>query len=231
MESYEALINNQKDIIKKLSEIKLVEDKATVFEIVKKYLQINNENKAGIVSLWLEQKKQKFKDYILNKIIIDTNLPIYYDNSIFGEKINYSLEILNTIDSVYLSSKEEWIKINMNLFLNAVLEEKSTIRQKNGEKVFLQFFNKTYERNLIIAFIEKLSPMINNILKVKINDWDTRFISFGFIRRITDCIYNRDISGLSTYAYFNKRISIVFSNSRRLIRNLFAFEFIKNLKI
>ena len=54
MESYETLINNQKDIIKKLSEIKLVEDKSIVFEIAKKYLQINNENKAGIFSLWLE---------------------------------------------------------------------------------------------------------------------------------------------------------------------------------
>ena len=231
MESYETLINNQKDIIKKLSEIKLVEDKSIVFEIAKKYLQINNENKAGIVSLWLEQKKQKFKDYILNKIIIDTNLPIYYENSIFGEKVNYSLEILNAIDSVYSSSKEQWIKINMNLFLNAVLEEKSTKREKNGEKVFLQFFNKTYEKNLIIAFINKFSPIINNILKVKINDSNTRFISFGFIRRMTDCIYSTDISGLSTNAYFNKRMSIVFSNSRRLIRNLFAFEFIKNLEL
>ena len=48
---------------------------------------------------------------------------------------------------------------------------------------------------------------------------------------MTDCIYNGDISGLSTNPYFIKVISNIFSNSRRLISNLFAFEFIKSLEL
>lgn len=71
--------------------------------------------------------------------------------------------------------------------------------------------------------------MIDNILLKKINDPSTRYASFGFIRRMSDCIYSNDSSGLTTNAYFHKKMSEVFSNSSRLIRNLFAFEFIKSL--
>lgn len=46
---------------------------------------------------------------------------------------------------------------------------------------------------------------------------------------MTDCIYSNDSSGLTANAYFHKKMSEVFSNSNRLIRNLFAFEFIKSL--
>ncbi len=73
--------------------------------------------------------------------------------------------------------------------------------------------------------------MIDTILMEKINNPDTRCISFSFIRRMTDCIYSSDISGLTMNAHFNKKMSNVFSNSSRLIRNLFAFEFIKSLNL
>ncbi len=53
----EKMIENQKEILNKLSKINLNEDESIVFENFKKILEINDENKAGIVSLWLEQKK------------------------------------------------------------------------------------------------------------------------------------------------------------------------------
>ena len=104
-------------------------------------------------------------------------------------------------------------------------------RYKTIEKEFLIFFNKIYEKNLISSFIKYFNVIVKNILNAKINEMNTRFISFGFIRRTTDCIYNEDYSGLSTNIYFNKRISNIFSNSKRLIRNLFANEFCKSLKL
>lgn len=73
MEGEETLIENQKDLIKKLSEIDLTKNEMEVLEIAKEYLEINNENKGGIVFLWLERKKEKFKNFILNTIIIDSN--------------------------------------------------------------------------------------------------------------------------------------------------------------
>ena len=48
---------------------------------------------------------------------------------------------------------------------------------------------------------------------------------------MTDCIYDEDYSGLSINIYFKNKMSNVFSNSRRLMRNLFAFEFIKSLDL
>ena len=60
----EKMIENQKEILEKLSKINLNVDERIVFENFKKILEINNENEAGIVSIWLEQKKEIFKDYI-----------------------------------------------------------------------------------------------------------------------------------------------------------------------
>ena len=57
----EKMIENQKEILNKLSKINLNEDESIVFENFKKILEINDENKAGIVSLWLEQKKKYLK--------------------------------------------------------------------------------------------------------------------------------------------------------------------------
>ena len=51
------MIENQKEILEKLSKINLNVDERIVFENFKKILEINNENEAGIVSIWLEQKK------------------------------------------------------------------------------------------------------------------------------------------------------------------------------
>ena len=230
MEYNDALIQSQKELIKKLSEINLNEDKKTAYETGYKYLEITDQNKGGIVSLWLEKKKEKFKEYLLNKIIIDINLPIYYKNLTNGKR-NYSQETLNSIDSAYSKIKEQWINESMEDFLNIIFDEKSSIRYKDGEKAFLKFYNKIYEKSLITALIENFNKLINNILAAKINDSKTRNISFGFIRRMTDCIYYNEFSGLTTNPYFKKRMSNVFSNSRRLIRNLFAFEFIKDLEL
>ena len=233
MEFNKTLIENQENLIKKLSKIDLTKNKEEVLETAKNYLQINSENKGGIVSLWLERKKEKFKDYLLNKIIIDPNLPIYYESTIIEGEINNALKALNSFDLVCTNIQKKWIEENMNRFLSVILKDNTSNinREKNGEKEFLEFYNKTYEIFLIIYFIDNFKRIINNILDVKINDSTTRFTSFGFIRRMTDSIYNEDISGLSTNSYFNKRISNVFSNSRRLIRNLFAFEFIKSLEL
>ena len=233
MEFNKTLIENQENLIKKLSKIDLTKNKKEVLETAKNYLQINSENKGGIVSLWLERKKEKFKDYLLNKIIIDPNLPIYYESTIIEGEINNALKALNSFDLVCTNIQKKWIEENMNRFLSVILKDNTSNinREKNGEKEFLEFYNKTYEKYLIFEFIDNFKRIINNILDIKINDSTTRFTSFGFIRRMTDSIYNEDISGLSTNPYFNKRLSNVFSNSRRLIRNLFAFEFIKSLEL
>ena len=231
MEDMEALIENQKNLIEKLSKIDLTKDETEVFKTAKEYLEIKDENKGGIVSIWLEKKKEKFKNFILNKIIIDPNFPIYSKKIIFKGIVNYSLRTLDSLDSVCTIFKEQWIHVEMNNFLDEIFEEIEINRYKNGEKFFLEFYNKKFETELIKAFIENFRPMINDILNAKINDPKNRFISFGFIRRMTDCFYNEDISGLSTNPYFIELISNVFSNSRRLIRNLFAFEFIKSLEL
>ena len=229
MEFSKATIEEQQKLIEEISNIKISKDKKLAFEEAKKCLKITEENKGGIVFSWLEQKMLKFKQYLLNKIIIDTNLPIYFEETINEQQINYSLETLNSIDSACSKIKEEWIKKNMNIFLNAILNEKNSKRYKEGEAKFLEFYNRIYENYLITAFIDNFNPMIYNILNIKINDSNTRFLSFAFIRRMTDCIYSKEISGLSINLYFNKKLSEVFSNSRRLIRNLFAFEFINIL--
>ena len=230
MKDMEALIENQRNLIEKLSKIDLTKDETEVFKTAKEYLEITDENKGGIVSIWLEKKKEKFKNFILNKIIIDPNLPIYSQKLIFTGIVNYSLLTLDSLDSVCTIIKEQWIKIEMGEFLQAIFKGKNINKYKNGEKFFLQFYNKKFEIELINVFIKYFRPMINDILNAKINDPNNRFISFGFIRRMTDCFYNEDISGLSTN-YYIKLISNVFSNSRRLIRNLFAFEFIKSLEL
>ena len=230
MKDMEALIENQRNLIEKLSKIDLTKDETEGFKTAKEYLEITDENKGGIVSIWLEKKKEKFKNFILNKIIIDPNLPIYSQKLIFTGIVNYSLLTLDSLDSVCTIIKEQWIKIEMGKFLQAIFKGKNINKYKNGEKFFLEFYNKKFETELIKAFIENFGPMINDILNAKINDPNNRYISFDFIRRMTDCIYNEDISGLSTN-YYIKLISNVFSNSRRLIRNLFAFEFIKSLEL
>ncbi len=230
-EAFKKLIQNQKEVIKKLSEIKLGEDKLKVYKIAKGYLEITDENNAGILSIWLKQKKDKFKDYILTKIFIDTNLPIYYHDNIYNGETNLSIEVLNSLDLAYASSVKEWVYTYMKPFLEKILDENELQRGKVGEKKFLAFFNQVYESNLITAFIRNFSILIDEILTKKINDSKTRFLSFGFIRRMTDCIYDEDYTGLSTNIYFKKKISDVFYNSRRLIRNLFAFEFIKSLEL
>ena len=231
MEFSKATIEEQQKLIEEISNIKISKDKKLAFEEAKKCLEITEENKGGIVFSWLEQKMLKFKQYLLNKIIIDTNLPIYFEETINEQQINYSLETLNSIDSACSKIKEEWIKKNMNIFLNAILNEKNSQRYKEGEAKFLEFYNRIYENYLITAFIDNFNPMIYNILNIKINDSNTRFLSFAFIRRMTDCIYSKEISGLSINLYFNKKLSEVFSNSKRLIRNLFAYEFIKSLEL
>jgi len=231
MEFSKATIEEQQKLIEEISNIKISKDKKLAFEEAKKCLKITEENKGGIVFSWLEQKMLKFKQYLLNKIIIDTNLPIYFEETINEQQINYSLETLNSIDSACSKIKEEWIKKNMNIFLNAILNEKNSKRYKEGEAKFLEFYNRIYENYLITAFIDNFNPMIYNILNIKINDSNTRFLSFAFIRRMTDCIYSKEISGLSINLYFNKKLSEVFSNSKRLIRNLFAYEFIKSLEL
>lgn len=108
---------------------------------------------------------------------------------------------------------------------------KKVQKDKKIEEEFLTFFNKIYENNLIAAFIWNFKSLIDDILTVKINDTKTLLISFGFIRRITDCIYDENYSGLSKNIYFKKKMSNIFSNIRRLIRNLFSFEFIKILEL
>ena len=228
MEFNEALIERQKDLIHIISEIKLTGDKKADKEIAEKYLEINNDNKGGIVSLWLKEKKKKFSDYILKQIIKDIKLPIYYN-----ESINLSLETLKSFDSVCSTMEEQWITIIKNNFLNTILDEKSSseVRFLNGEKIFLEFYNKTFETDLVISLIKKFRTVIDNILTNSINDLSTRFISFGFIRRMSDLIYSKVFSGLSTDLYFKKRMSNVFSNTMRLVHNLFAFEFIKSLDL
>ena len=159
------------------------------------------------------------------------NSPIYYHDTINRGEINLSIEVLNSFDLAHDYSIKEWISIYMNPFLEKILDENEKNRDKVGEKKFLEFFNKEYEKNLMSAFIKSFSVLIDDILTKKINDSKTRFLSFCFIRRMTDCIYDEDYTGLSTNIYFKKKMSNVFSNSRRLIRNLFAFEFIKNLEL
>ena len=225
------LTEDQKNLIIKLSEIDLTKDETEVSDKVEEYLEINNENKGGLVSIWLEKKKEKFKNFIFNKIIVDPNLPIYNEKLVLKGIVNYSLRTLNSFDSVCSSIKEQWIDIGMSEFLQEIFQENSKNRYKKGEESFLKFYNKTFEKKLISVLIENFNPMINYILNAKINDPKNRYISFGFIRRMTDCIYDEDLSGLSTNSYFIKLISNVFTNSQRLIRNLFAFEFIKSLEL
>ena len=139
MEFDEKLINNQKKLLKKISEILLTGDKKAAAKIAEKYLEINNENKGGIVSFWLKEKKKKFSNYILKHIIIDINLPIYYD-----DEVNLALETLNSFDDVCSRMEEQWIKVIKRNFLNNILDERSIneIRYMNGEKVFLLFFHE-----------------------------------------------------------------------------------------
>ena len=113
MEFDEKLINNQKKLLKKISEILLTGDKKAAEKIAEKYLEINNENKGGIVSFWLKEKKKKFSNYILKHIIIDINLPIYYD-----DEVNLALETLNSFDDVCSRMEEQWIKVIKRNFLN-----------------------------------------------------------------------------------------------------------------
>ena len=225
------LTENQKNLIIKLSEIDLTKDETEVSNKAKEYLEINNENKGGLVSIWLEKKKEKFKNFIFNKIIVNPNLPIYSNKLVLKGIVNYALRTLKSLDSVCSKIKEEWIDIEMSQFLQEIFQENSKNRYKIGEESFLKFYNKTFEKKLISVLIENFNPMINYILNAKINDPKNRYISFGFIRRMTDCIYDEDLSGLSTNSYFIKLISNVFTNSQRLIRNLFAFEFIKSLEL
>lgn len=56
-EEFKKLKQNQKDVIKKLSEIKLEKDKLAAYRIAEKFLEIINENNAGILSICLEKKK------------------------------------------------------------------------------------------------------------------------------------------------------------------------------
>lgn len=194
------------------------------------YLQISEHNKSDIVTIWLKQKKNSFSDYILSRIVVDPDLPIYSSNTIIGTR-NYANDTINSINKAYEISKKDWLTSYRDSFLNAVLNSKSKRRFEDGEKEFLKFFNKKYEESLFNALVDNFRPMIDTILMEKINNLDTRCISFSFIRRMTDCIYSSDISGLTMNAHFNKKMSNVFSNSSRLIRNLFAFEFIKSLNL
>ena len=194
------------------------------------YLQISEHNKSYIVTIWLKQKKNSFSDYILSRIVVDPDLPIYSSNTIIGTR-NYANDTINSINKAYEISKKDWLTSYRDSFLNAVLNSKSKRRFEDGEKEFLKFFNKKYEESLFNALVDNFRPMIDTILMEKINNPDTRCISFSFIRRMTDCIYSSDISGLTMNAHFNKKMSNVFSNSSRLIRNLFAFEFIKSLNL
>ena len=209
-EAFKNLIKNQKDVIKKLSGIKLGKDKLAAYKIAEGYLEITNENKAGILSIWLEQKKNKFKDYILTKIFTDTNSPIYYHDTINRGEINLSIEVLNSFDLAHDYSIKEWISIYMNPFLEKILDENEKNRDKVGEKKFLEFFNQEYEKNLMSAFKKSFSVLIDDILTKKINDSKTRFLSFCFIRRMTDCIYDEDYTGLSTNIYFKKKCPMFF---------------------
>ena len=121
MEFDEKLINNQKKLLKNISEILLTGDKKAAEKIAEKYLEINNENKGGIVSFWLKEKKKKFSNYILKHIIIDINLPIYYD-----DEVNLALETLNSFDDVCSRMEEQWIKVIKRNFLNNILDERSS---------------------------------------------------------------------------------------------------------
>lgn len=85
------------------------------------------------------RKKEKFKHYILTKIFIDTNLPIYYHNTIIRGKINVSIDVLNSLDLAYDNSVKEWISTYMNPFLEKILDENELQREKVGEKKFLVF--------------------------------------------------------------------------------------------
>ena len=228
MEFNKALIEDQRNLIETLSKIELTGDKEADEKKAEKYLEINNNNKGGIVSFWLKAKKEKFSDFILKQIIIDINLPIYYN-----KKINLSLETLNSFNKICSEMEEQWITKIKDNFLLEILNEKasSKIRYINGESIFLKFYNQSFERKLIEVLIENFSLIIYIILNNGINNKNTRFISFDFIRRMSDLILGEKISGLSTNIYFKKRMSKVFSNSRRLIHNLFAFEFIKGLEL
>ena len=95
MEFNKALKNSQIDLIKSISKIELTGDEKEAKKIAEKYLEINNDNKGGIVSLWLKEKKKKFSNFLFKQIIIDFNLPIY-----FNDRINLSLETLNSFDRV-----------------------------------------------------------------------------------------------------------------------------------
>ena len=77
-------------------------------------------------------------------------------------------------------------------FINFFFDKTKTAEEKSakGEKIFLVFFNKDYEKNLITAFIKPFNKIVEIILDEKINEQNTTLISFDFIRRISDCIYN-----------------------------------------
>ncbi len=167
------MIENQKEILNKLSKINLNEDESIVFENFKKILEINDENKAGIVSLWLEQKKKIFKDYILTNIIMKKDLPIYFQNTIIKEKRNLALETLNSIDSAYFNMIKDWIELYSIRFYNNIIKKNIKERYKTIEKEFLIFFNKIYEKNLMISFIKYFNEIIENILEEKINQMNT----------------------------------------------------------
>ena len=60
-----------------------------------------------------------------------------------GIVVNYSLSTLNSFDSAYTRIKEQWIGKEMNNFLQNILNknEIDENRYKNGEKIFLKFYN------------------------------------------------------------------------------------------
>ena len=110
-------------------------------------------------------------------------------------------------------------------FINLFFDKTKTAEEKSerGENIFLGFFNKDYEKNLITAFIKPYNKIVEIILDEKINEQNTSLIYFDFVRRISDCIYNIDTSGFTTNVYFNKRLSNIFTNSRRLLWNILYY--------
>lgn len=110
-----------------------------VFEEAKAYLQLK-KSRGGIVAVWLEQKKQNFKDYILSKFILDPNLPIY-QAFLIEKKINRASATFSSIDKTCTESVEEWTDNYCDIFLNIILNPNSKRRYQDGEKKFLEFFN------------------------------------------------------------------------------------------
>ena len=144
--SNKSIIEEQKHLIESLSKITL-KDKDSDRKKVMEYLQISEHNKSDIVTIWLKQKKNSFSDYILSRIVVDPDLPIYSSNTIIGTR-NYANDTINSINKAYEISKKDWLTSYRDSFLNAVLNSKSKRRFEDGEKEFLKFFNKKYEKSL-----------------------------------------------------------------------------------